>query len=273
MRIDRVPEQLQDPSLNAVTAWAELWFKERDEIWRYAVGGFLVFFALGIWGIAGLTGLAGSSRVDRTRRKQLALLYATLDRDLPGTETHYLHDDQIFARRTQRFLADHHVRYPVKLYDARGRYLFHSRPKLQVLSQALNTAVARGRDNELFVIMADLIELVDELDHLMRSIRVAVARHHQVLVIVPWQDDIPEPPREALKTEELTLRKSAKFSSGGHRALAGEIRRDAEERYHKNYFRLRKELGKLGVVMIRADHGEAIQAALDRLDRLRSGRR
>ena len=57
-------------------------------------------------------------------------------------------NDQEFASRRQRFLAEHHARYPVRLYDARGRYLFHSRPKLDVLVKALNYGVARGRDNE-----------------------------------------------------------------------------------------------------------------------------
>ena len=102
----------------------------------------------------------------------------------------------MFARRAQRFLAAHHARYPVRLYDARGRYLFAGRPKLDVLVKALNYSVARGHDNELFVLLVDLVDLVDDLDPLVRAVRVAVARHHQVLILLPWQEDVPAPPAE-----------------------------------------------------------------------------
>ena len=181
----------------------------------------------------------------------------------------------MFARRAQRFLAEHHARYPVRLYDARGRYLFHSRPKLDVLVKALNYAVAHGRDNELFVLLVDLIDLADDIEQLVRAVRVAVARHHQVMVILPWQNDIPEPPREAPADDDrIPLRKAERFAAGGYKAIADELRRDFESHYHKAYFKIRREFGRLGVIVVRADHGEPVQTVLDRLDRLRGvGRR
>jgi hypothetical protein len=36
------------------------------------------------------------------------------------------------------FLADHDVPYPLKLYDAKGKYLFASPQKVEVLAQAVN---------------------------------------------------------------------------------------------------------------------------------------
>jgi uncharacterized protein (DUF58 family) len=227
------------------------------------------------WLFYGLTGFMQPWRAERLRRKQLGVLFATLDGDLPGAESHYLHDDQVFARRAQRFLAEHHARYPVRLYDARGRYLFHSRGKLDVLVRALNYGVARGRDNELFVLLVDLVDLADDLDLLIRAVRVAVARHHQVMVIIPWQEDIPEPPREPPSDDDrIPLRKAERFAEGGYRAIADELKRDFIAHYHKGYFKIRREFSRLGVIVIRADHGEPVQAVLDRLDRLRGvGRR
>lgn len=243
----------------------------------FSIVGFAVLFSVIpglIWLFNGLAGTMGSSRAERTRRKQLGLLFATLDGDAPGAESHYLHDDQIFARRAQRFLADHQARYPVRLYDARGRYLFRGRPKLDVLAQALNYSVARGRDNELFVLMVDLIDLVDELEPLLQAIRVAVARHHQVILIQPWQDDIPEPPKEAPKNDAIPKRKAERFVERGYRAIIDEVESDFITQYHANYFRLRKEFGRLGVVVLRAEHDETVQMVLDRMDRLRGvGRR
>jgi uncharacterized protein (DUF58 family) len=252
------------------------WFFRTFGLWQTLIAaGVFGLVALILWLTHGLSGFMQPWRSERLRRKQLGVLFATLDGDEPGAETHYLHDDQVFARRAQRFLAEHHARYPVRLYDARGRYLFHARPKLDVLVRALNYGVARGRDNELFVLLVDLVDLADDLDLLVRAVRVAVARHHQVMVIVPWQEDIPEPPREQpAEDDRIPMRKAERFAEGGYRAIADELKRDFVVHYHKSYFKIRREFTRLGVIVIRADHGEPVQAVLDRLDRLRGvGRR
>ncbi|HKA08278.1 MAG TPA: hypothetical protein VKD71_13545, partial [Gemmataceae bacterium] len=252
------------------------WFFRNLGVWPSLIlTGFFALVALILWLTHGLSGFMNPWRSERLRRKQLGVLFATLDGQAAGAESHYLHDDQVFARRAQRFLAEHHVRYPVRLYDARGRYLFHSRSKLDVLVRSLNYGVARGRDNELFVLMADLVDLADDLDELIRAVRVAVARHHQVMVIVPWQEDISEPPTEPPSDDDrIPLRKSERFGVGGYRAIADELKRDFVDHYHKAYFKIRREFGRLGVLVIRADHREPIQVVLDRIDRLRGvGRR
>ena len=61
----------------------------------------------------------------------------------------------------QRFLAEHQVPYSLPLYDPAGRYLFAAPEKVDVLAAALLRAVASGHDNELFVLLADLLELDD----------------------------------------------------------------------------------------------------------------
>ena len=104
-----------------------------------------------------------------------------------------LEDDKQFAWYVQRFLADHQVPYPVPLYDHRGRYLFRSPGKTAVLARALLRSVGKGRDNELYVLLVDLLELGDQMDVLLRAVRVTLARHHQVMVICPWPPGIPLP--------------------------------------------------------------------------------
>jgi uncharacterized protein (DUF58 family) len=237
--------------------------------------GVFTLISVLLWLTHGLSGFMEPWRSERLRRKQLGLLFATMDGDRAGAESHYLHDDQVFARRGQQFLAEHHARYPVRLYDARGRYLFHGRPKLDVLVKALNYSVARGRDNELFVLLVDLVDLADDLDVLIRAVRVAVARHHQVLVILPWQEDVPDPPKEPPADDRrIPLHKAERFAAGGLKAIAEELTRDFIDQYHRAYFRLRREFGRLGVIVVRADQGEPVQIVLDRLDRLRGvGRR
>ncbi len=73
----------------------------------------------------------------------------------------------------QRFLAEHQVSYPALLYDQEGRYLFRSPEKLGVLADALLAAVTRGKDNELFVLLADLLEMGPDLTRLERAVCLA----------------------------------------------------------------------------------------------------
>ena len=61
------------------------------------------------------------------------------------------------------------------------------------LDAGLLRCVSRGHDNELFVLLADLLEMGEHIDPLLRAVRVARARHHQVFVICPWQPGIPPP--------------------------------------------------------------------------------
>jgi uncharacterized protein (DUF58 family) len=256
--------------LSVVLTVIAFFFRNLGWATTLVLAGVSLLIAVILWLAHGLSGFSEPWRSERLRRKQLGLLFATLDGAPPGAESHYLHDDQVFARRAQRFLAEHHARYPVRLYDARGRYLFHSRPKLDVLVKALNYGVARGRDNELFVLLVDLLDVADELDHLIRAVRVAVARHHQVMVIVPWQEDVPEPPPEAAGGDDrIPLDRAERFARGGYRAIAEELTRDFIAHYHKAFFKVRREFGRLGVVVVRADHEEPVQMVLDRLDRLR----
>jgi hypothetical protein len=65
------------------------------------------------------------------------------------------------------------------------------------------------------------------------------------------------------------MRKAERFTVGGYRAIADEVMRDYVDGYHRTYFRLRREFGRLGVLVIRADQREPVQIVLDRIDRLR----
>src|SRR5262249_17075417 len=57
-------------------------------------------------------------------------------------------------------------------------------------------AIGKGHDNEMFVLFVDLVELGPNLEPLMRSVKVALARHHQVMVIIPWPPGLELPNRE-----------------------------------------------------------------------------
>jgi uncharacterized protein (DUF58 family) len=196
-------------------------------------------------------------------RKRLAALLSVRYGLAPGGLALFLENDEQMSHYLQRFLADHHVPYALPLYDAKGRYRFASPEKVQILAAALLRSVGRGHDNELFVLLADLLEVGDRLEPLLRAVRVALARHHQVVVICPWPRGLP-PPRE-----ESTL---VRLATGTDvRAI---LDRTVTARFHRAYHKLRRTFARLGVSVVSARSEEPVPLILERMDRLRMlGRR
>lgn len=208
--------------------------------------------------------LSFSQRRKARWRKRLAALLASHYDLGPGGIGLLLEDDEQFALLLQRFLADHQVPFSLPLYDAHGRYLFAAPGKVEVLARALLQSVSRGHDNELFVIMADLVELADHLEPLLRAARVALARHHQLVVVCPWPHGLPLPGKEPPRPGPTTR-------SGG---LSIHLQRATLLRFQTASQRVRRAFARLGVSVIWAAGDEPIPLILERMDRLRGlGRR
>jgi hypothetical protein len=198
-------------------------------------------------------------------RKRLAALLAARYGPLPGGLEALLEDDDLYSLYLQRFLAEHQVPVAVPLYDAQGRYLFTRPEKLQVLARALTRAAGQGRDNELFVILADLLELDGHLEPLLGAIRVVLARHHQVVVICAWPRGVPLP-GEPLGDPP---------SGSPRRRVPVLMRELAWDRLHSAYAELRRVFARLGVPITCAGSDESVPLIVQRLQRLRGvgGRR
>lgn len=215
-----------------------------------------------IWFIHGIRGFFSPHAPIRRKRKQLGAIFALLDGGTPATVERYIHDDEFFAARAGRFLADHHVEVPVALYDGDGRYRFRSESKAEVLQRAMLGAVSRARDNELFVILADLTELGDDIAAVLKAVRVARSRHHHVMVIVPWPSDVPvAEPGQAASIDPMEMLRVAKL-------VQVALVRGYQQRYEK----LQKELVRVGATVLRVTDRDPIRAILDRLDRVRGAR-
>jgi uncharacterized protein (DUF58 family) len=206
----------------------------------------------------------GERRLARWR-KQLAALLSARYGLAPGGLALLLEDDQQCALLLQRFLAEHHVPYPLPLYDAAGRYLFAAPDKVEVLSRALVQAVGKGHDNELFVLLADLLELDGALEPLLRAVRMALARHHQVVVVCPWPPGVP-----VTATEGTDTARAHQTAEGNLRtALLPLLDRVAVRRFQTAYQRLRRAFARLGVPVVCAAGEEPVPLILERLERLR----
>ncbi len=210
-------------------------------------------------------------------RKKLAAILAVVYRRPPGALGLLLDDDAACSRELQRFLADHQVPYDVPLYDARGRYLFARPAKVEVLAKALLRAVSRGHDNELYVVLADLLELQDHLGPLLKAVRVARSRHHTVLVVCPWPVGLPpiaDSRRQAAgdKAEVPLLLPDAYrlLPTGPFGSAADIVRRMAHARAARAWRAVRRSFGRLRVPVLNATTGDPARLILLRLEQLRS---
>jgi hypothetical protein len=178
-----------------------------------------------------------------------------------GTIDTLLENDDLFSLHLQQFLAEHQVPCAVPLHDEKGRYLFALPEKVTVLARALVQAVNRGRDNELFVLLADLLELDEHLEPLLQAVRVALGRHHQVLLICPWPQDVPLPHEKNPRREPRTDTLPGLMLSLTHSWL------------HVAFGRIRRAFARLGVQVVCAGSDESVPLILDRIERVRSARR
>ena len=134
--------------------------------------------------------------------------------------------------------------------------------KIQVLTDALLKAVARGRDNEVFVIFLEVLQERSELTPLMRAIRIAVARHHRVIAIGPW------PVRRTANASDLWLDVERPRAADVESLVrhADEIRlRDAERKWRHAFLEAGASIGLL-------DDPQSIQIVLAEADYVKSGR-
>jgi uncharacterized protein (DUF58 family) len=230
-------------------------------VWMVFFLPFTVFLL--VWFFNGIRGLFPGRARRMRKRKQLAAIFVALDRDSPGRIERYLKDDDALAERIGRFLADHHVRIPPKLYDHEGRYRYRCETKAIVLANAIVSSIARARDNELYVVLADLADLGDAIAPLMKAVRAARSRHHHVMVIVPWPVDVPPP--EAAKANGRPVAEPTWRGNQPGRFIHLALTRGYQQRYEK----LRNDLARVGAVVVRAQVDDPIRLVLDRIDRIR----
>ncbi len=208
-----------DPEVNSWPFWLPLW---SPQPW-YAVAGpawkarwwwawpFVQLARVFLFQVRPRTLLGNffgsfAPRLYRWRKQVAAALAVRYDLG-PGGLALLLEDDEQCSQHVQRFLSEHQVPCPLPFYDSRGRYLFEASGKIDVLAGALLHSVLRGRDNELFVLLVDLLEAGPHLEKILRAARVALSRHHQVVVVCPWPPGVRPPPRKdgaAHKAEEPT---------------------------------------------------------------------
>jgi uncharacterized protein (DUF58 family) len=222
----------------------------------------VLFFALA-------TLFGAPQRRAQSWRKRLAALLSIFYGPTPGGLAVLLEDNDHFSLLLQRFLGEHRVPYSLPLYGPDGRYLFGSAGKMSALAKAVVKAVGRGRDNELFVLLADVLELDQDLAPLMAAVKVALGRHHQVLLVCPWPPAIPLPDVPGAETQSAR----SVLSPPGAKPLPRRLAPITTRRLQAAYRRVRLSFGKIGVQVVCAASDQPLALILDRIERLRRLRR
>ncbi len=136
-----------------------------------------------------------------------------------------------------------------------------------MLADTLLTAVVRGKDDELFVLLADLLDAGPDLARLERAVSVARARHHQVLVICPWPAAVPLPPRRTTSDEPAMRPRSSRLPQPTW-SLEDIVLRGSTLRLHQAYAELQQTFARLGVSVLCAADDDTVDVVLYRMQRL-----
>jgi uncharacterized protein (DUF58 family) len=204
--------------------------------------------------------LRPSARRKSRERYQLASIVAAHFGLAPASVGQMMGDDLMLSSYLQRFLSEHQFVVPEMMLNDWAQSLFAEPGAIERLGLALQHAIAKSRDNELFVIMADLISVADHLEPLLMSVRAAVARHHRVVVACGWPAGMAPP----LANELLDVRASTE-------PVAASVRLAERSLRVRAFLALKRRFAKLSIPVVCADENLTPRIVLAQLDLIRLG--
>jgi uncharacterized protein (DUF58 family) len=232
-----------------------------------------------VWLIYSTQDLWRRPRRPVTQRKQLAALLTWHQRATPAQIEWLLHNHTAWTTALAHFLQQHQQPVLVSWLDLPQRQQYHQPAKIAVLATALLQAVGRARDNELYVLLVDLYDYTDELTPLITACRVARARHHQVMVVVPGTNETEELASKLGREHTQMCAHNHTTMTHNHTTMAHAPTQAhapqallARQYYDWAYQRLRRQLAAVGVSVLRLSCDDPLPVLLERLDRLRGYR-
>jgi uncharacterized protein (DUF58 family) len=190
-------------------------------------------------------------------RYRLAAVLAQLYELSPVKQLQLVYDDPLMATFAQHFLSQSGQSWMEPVVAIRNRGFHDGMARMEILSSALSRAVVQARDNEVFVILADLLECVPSLSYLMPAIKMALARHHRVAIVCPSPTFL-RPTAESTEIRSLTAEDLL---------LAAE-----QTRTRELAARLQYELRRAGATVAISGEANAIQLVLSQMSIARTGR-
>ncbi|MEZ6034114.1 MAG: DUF58 domain-containing protein [Planctomycetaceae bacterium] len=190
-------------------------------------------------------------------RYRLAAVIAQVYKLSPTKQLQLVYDDALMATFAQHFLSQSGMSWLEPVISIRDRGFHDGMARMEMLSTALTRGVTQARDNEVFVVLADLLECVPGLPHLMPAVKLALARHHRVAFVCPS-------PTFVRPTEKSTALRS---TSAEDLLLAAE-----QTRTRELAGRLQYELRRIGATVSISGEANAIGLVLSEMAIARTGR-
>ncbi|MFO0923032.1 MAG: hypothetical protein U0905_11165 [Pirellulales bacterium] len=138
-----------------------------------------------------------------------------------------------------------------------GELAVNAPKRMHRIGDAIAKATYHAHDNEIFVVLADLIDTSTHIHHLLRYVKLALAKHHRVAFVCPTS--IFARPKETQVIPRSTSLQDLLVASEQSRL------RDLTKQ-------LQRELTRLGVSVAFAGEESAIQMILSEMQLARSGR-
>lgn len=190
-------------------------------------------------------------------RYRLAAVIAQVYKLSPMKQLQLVYNDALMATFAQHFLSQSGMSWLEPVISIRDRGFHDGMVRMEMLSTGLTRAVSQARDNEVFVVFADLLECVPGLPHLMPAVKLALARHHRVAFVCP---------------SPTFLRPTAQ-STGFRSGSADDLLLAAEQtRTRELASRLQYELRRIGAAVSISGESNAIGLVLSEMAIARTGR-
>lgn len=187
----------------------------------------------------------------------MAGVLAELYRMSPVKHVQLMHDDALMATFAQHFLSQTGLSWMTPVVAIRGRGFHDGMARMDVLSRALTTAAMQARDNEVFVVLADLLECAPSISHLIPAVKMVLARHHRIAFVCPTP----------------TFLRPTTTSTEIRSPDAEDLLLVAEQTRTKELsVRLQRDLRRLGATVAFAGEQNAIQLVLSEMEIARTGR-
>ncbi len=190
------------------------------------------------------------------RRFRLAVVVGELRRLSPREQYECYFDHSVLAAHLRHLLHDAGLAWMPPLISSFRVAGFSATNNVKQLGQALSRGVTMAKDNQVFVILGDVLSCAPNLDHLVSSIKLAVARHHRVAFVCP------------ATTFE---RPDSGYIRPASTELSDLLKASEQARVRELSVQLKRDLGRLGVSLSFSGQESAIHMVLAEIEHARDG--
>jgi uncharacterized protein (DUF58 family) len=175
----------------------------------------------------------------------------------PNEHVECIHDNTKLSYFLHLFLHDAGMPWMAPMIVAPPDPAAGGAQRMHILGEAMGNAIAHARDNEVFVVLADLLSCAPNLNQLLRVVKVALAKHHRVAFVCPTTTFLR--PGSAII--------EPKSGSIHDLMLAAE-----QARVRDLAAQMKRELVRLGIAVSFAGERKAIQMIIAEMGLARDGR-